>query len=112
MVLDILLGSVATDKEAQRQHWMTRCGRFNWSNRGSVTFNFGRFSGLSLEEVADTEPSYLHWMLRQVRGSMWPYNGRGHEARSPDLSCLPLNLRRLGLWQRLCLFLSYSSSLA
>ena len=38
--------------------------------------------------------------------------GRGHEARSPDLSCLSLNLRRLGLWQMLCLLLRYSTSLA
>ena len=39
-------------------------------------------------------------------------NGRGHEARSPGLSCISLNLRRLGLSKRLCLFLSYSTSLA
>ena len=39
-------------------------------------------------------------------------HGRGHEARSLDLSCLFLNLHRLGVWQGLCLSLSYSTSLA
>ena len=62
------------------------------------TRTYIRYLGHDNIFTTDTCPKHTH--------------GRGHEARSPDLSCLSLNLRRLGLWQRLRLSLSYSTSLA
>lgn len=39
-------------------------GRFRFED-GSVVFAFGRYRGRPLEEVADTDPDYLRWMLGQ-----------------------------------------------
>ncbi len=44
--------------------WIDPEGRFVRSE-GRATFNFGRHRGRALEEVAETEPSYLEWLIDQ-----------------------------------------------
>jgi DNA polymerase-3 subunit epsilon len=39
--------------------------RFRRDNLGQIAFNFGKYVGRSLTEVATTDPGYLEWMLCQ-----------------------------------------------
>lgn len=38
-------------------------GRFVYSEKGMVVFNFGKHLGKPVEDVLRTEPSYYHWMM-------------------------------------------------
>ena len=38
-------------------------GRFVYSEKGSIVFNFGKHTGKSAEDVFRTEPSYYSWMM-------------------------------------------------
>ncbi|MDR0993957.1 MAG: 3'-5' exonuclease [Verrucomicrobiota bacterium] len=43
--------------------WVDRTGRLKWSH-GEVVFNFGKFQGRSLRQMAQTEPNVITWLLR------------------------------------------------
>ena len=38
-------------------------GRFIYTEKNTIVFNFGKHNGKSAEEIFKTEPSYYHWMM-------------------------------------------------
>ncbi len=48
----------------QNERFVDPDRKFYWDN-GTAYFNFGRFRGKPLEEIAKSNPDYLQWMLSQ-----------------------------------------------
>ena len=74
-VLDVLLGQMDSHPElpvrpAELVRWTKGIpddsadddGRFTRDESGAITFNFGKYSGESLDTVARSDPSYVGWI--------------------------------------------------
>jgi DNA polymerase III subunit epsilon len=47
----------------ERANYIDAEGKFIWSN-GEAICSFGKFKGISLKHIAETEPRYLEWLSR------------------------------------------------
>ena len=46
------------------ENWLDSDGRLRWRD-GAARFNFGKHTGSSLQDIFETHPDYLKWILKQ-----------------------------------------------